>query len=391
MAGLFCLALGEIIVWAGLFYVFPALLIQWENDLGWSRSELTAALTLAILMSAVAAPVAGRIIDRGRGPLMMSLSAAFGGGLLIFLSVVTKPIWFYVTWAGIGVSLAGCLYEPCFALITRALGSNARQSILTVTLIAGFASTLSFPGAHALEAAVGWRYTLIIFGSIVIILGAPLLAVGAGAVERMGPRTTQNQVAKSQSTKSYFQTPVFWLLGIGFACVALVHGILLHHLLPLLHERNLDADIAVTAAAFIGPMQVAARLAMMTGFRNIATHALIIGCFSILILAIAVLSQSGTDYFLLGVFVLFFGSAYGMVSILRPVAAHELLGGDAYGAKSGILASLYLGAAASAPYLGSVIWSIGGYELVILLVLLTALSGLSFYLYAFRKASQATR
>ena len=61
------LALGETLVWAGLFYSFPALLPHWERDLGWSKTTLSGAFTLALVASAAAAPFAGRLVDRGRG------------------------------------------------------------------------------------------------------------------------------------------------------------------------------------------------------------------------------------------------------------------------------------------------------------------------------------
>ena len=47
------LAIGQTLVWAGLYYVFPALLVRWEESLGWSRADLTAAITLAIFVSAL--------------------------------------------------------------------------------------------------------------------------------------------------------------------------------------------------------------------------------------------------------------------------------------------------------------------------------------------------
>ena len=80
------LAAGQTLVWATLFYSFPALLLRWERDLGWSKSELTAAITLAILASALCSPFTGRVIDRGWGPQLMFLSSVIGGVGLLFLS-----------------------------------------------------------------------------------------------------------------------------------------------------------------------------------------------------------------------------------------------------------------------------------------------------------------
>ena len=64
------LAVGQTLVWAGLYYLFPALLLRWEQSLGWSKADLTAAITLAIFVSALAAPLAGRLIDASAGCAM---------------------------------------------------------------------------------------------------------------------------------------------------------------------------------------------------------------------------------------------------------------------------------------------------------------------------------
>ena len=44
------LAFGQTLVWTCLYYIFPALLLRWETVLGWSKLDLTLAITLAILL-----------------------------------------------------------------------------------------------------------------------------------------------------------------------------------------------------------------------------------------------------------------------------------------------------------------------------------------------------
>ena len=70
------LAFGQTVFWAGLYYIFAALLVQWEMAEPWSKTAITASFTGAIIMSAICAPFSGRLIDRGLGPYVMS-GAAF--------------------------------------------------------------------------------------------------------------------------------------------------------------------------------------------------------------------------------------------------------------------------------------------------------------------------
>ncbi len=72
-----CIALGQAIGWGTLFSVFPLFIALMEAELGWSRAELAAGLTLALLVSGLAAVPAGRLVDRGGGRWTLTLGAAF--------------------------------------------------------------------------------------------------------------------------------------------------------------------------------------------------------------------------------------------------------------------------------------------------------------------------
>jgi MFS family permease len=180
------LAIAQTLIWACIYYSFPALLLHWEASLGWSRADLTGAVTLAIFMSAFCSPLYGRLIDAGKGALMMTAASLLGGLCMMGLSLVSELWQFYLLWAVLGVCMAGSMYEPCFALITRARGAKAKRSIIFVTLVAGFAGTVSFPVAHSLVQAFGWRSAVLCFGLTAILVVAPLMWLGASAVEKAG-------------------------------------------------------------------------------------------------------------------------------------------------------------------------------------------------------------
>jgi MFS family permease len=169
------LATAQTLIWACLYYSFPALLLHWEQALGWSRADLTAAITLAVFVSAICSPLYGRLIDAGKGAVMMTTAAILGGFCLLLLTQVEYRWQFYLVWGVVGVCMAGSLYEPCFALITRARGEHAKRAIIMVTLIAGFAGTISFPVAHSMAVAFGWRSAVTLFGLTAILVVAPIM------------------------------------------------------------------------------------------------------------------------------------------------------------------------------------------------------------------------
>ncbi len=380
------MAAGQILTWAGLYYVFPALLLRWEQDLGWSKSGLTAAITLAVFLSALAAPLAGRLIDRGLGPHWMAGCTLVGSAALFACSFIQQGWQFLALWAVIGICLSGTLYEPCFAMVTRARGAGAKQGIILITLIAGFAGAISFPSAHTLAEAFGWRDTLRVFAVVVALLAAPLIWHAARLLEADADATARATAEDPRPAGGYLANPVFWFLGVGFALLAVVHGVTLHHLLSILDERRVHAEVAVLAASFIGPMQVAGRLVMVAVEKHVSHHGIAASTFIFMGLSIMLLIAAGGAPTLLVLFVILFGGSYGVVSIIRPVIARDLLGQSGFGAKSGALALLYLCGTASAPFVGALLWEIGGYGLVLPLLVGFAASGLGLYLSANRLA-----
>lgn len=392
------LAAGETIVWACLFYVFPALLLRWESAFSWSKIQLTGAITLALFISAICSPLFGRLIDRGVGPVMMTLGA-LTGGVCVFLMSYTSALWhLYVLWAIIGACLAACLYEPCFALLTRAFGKEAKRRIIIVTLVAGFASTISFPAAHHLANHWGWPVVTQVFGLTVIFIGAPLLYFGATAVEQYGVLFGQqthvsapNRGVAKNHTKAYLGQPVFRYLAIAFAMLALVHGATLHHLLHILGDRGLPLGSSVLVASLIGPMQVFGRL-VITALQNKLGHMKIAcGCFMFIgsAMVFLYLARFGLSFAIL--FAVVFGGGYGVVSIIRPVIARDLLGDEDFGAKSGLLAFFYLIGSASSPYIGSLVWAAGGYNLLMILLFCSAVTGLALMYMAMRGSRELER
>ncbi len=373
--GILFLAFGQMLVWASLFYIFPALLLRWEGGFGWSKGGITGALTVALLSSAVCSPLVGRWIDRGAGPVLLASGAACGAVCLSLMTLVSALWQFYLLWAVIGCALSACLYEPCFMLITRAYGKDAKRSIIVVTLIAGFASSISFPVAHLVAELAGFRAVMWSFGAIAFFLSAPLLYYGGKLVE--SDVTIVSAAADINADKSvYLKNPVFLKLAFSFAVLAVVHGSALHHLLPLLHDRGISIGNAVLVASLVGPMQVAGRV-IITVFQQRLGHPLIArSCFVLMGGSMVLLFLSFYDLWVAVFFAIVFGASYGVVSIIRPVIARDLLGEQNFGAKSGLLAFFYLIGSATAPYFASLLWSAGGYNLLIFILMLFCGAGL---------------
>ncbi|MEM8949649.1 MAG: MFS transporter [Pseudomonadota bacterium] len=370
------LALAETIVWAAYYYAFPALLLIWEQDLGWSKTELSGAFTLALLTSAALSPVVGRQIDRGRSALVFAGSTLLAACLLAALSGITARWQFYLIWIGLGAAMAGSLYDPCFSVVTRSLGRDARRGITIIALVAGFAGTLSFPSAHLLAAWLGWRGAVLVFAGAVAIVAFPLILLACLTGERHREQAARATSHNLRSALRVMRQPAFWRLAILFVAVAVNHGVLLTHLLPMLAERGVAVGTAVLAASMIGPMQVLGRVMMMTLGRNASSRGIVVACLGSTALAALLLLSAGASPLLLFGFVALQGAGYGVTSIVRPIFIAEQFGRENFGTVAGMLAIAFIGGSAAAPTIAALIWTVGGYASVIALALASSVLGL---------------
>jgi len=382
--GVWMLAAGQTLVWVSLYYSFAALLFTWEQDLGWSKADLTLGITLAVLVSALVTPLAGLVIDRGGGRLLLGGSALLGALALALLAAAESPLTFTLLWLVVGVAQGACLYEPCFSFVTKVMAGAARKAITRIALIAGFAGPIAFMSGALLAELLGWRGAVLVYAAVAAGLGAPLLYIGAGWVERAAvPGVAESRQAARAADRAALHAalrrPAFWLIGLAFPLMSVNHGMLLNHVVPLLVERGLTEALAVAAASLIGPMQVAGRVLMILGERRFAAYWLVAISFLGVFLAAWLLLAAGLSPLLAFAFAAVQGASYGVISILRPVIVAEFLGRRAFGVISGWLAVPYLLGFAAAPFLAALLWEaplLGqGYDTVILAAAALATAG----------------
>ena len=378
------LAIAETIVWAAMYYGFPALLPTWERDLGWSKTELSLAFTLSLVVSAALVPVAGRLIDRGLARAVFAGGTALGAVLLALLSTVTEFWQFLCIWIGLGVAMSATLYEACFAVLVRSTGERARRAITIVSVVAGLAGTVAFPSAHLLAGALGWRGAVLVFAAVVGGVAAPLVWSACRRAEVQATMLAPAPSASAGRALAVARSPVFWLLAIAVFLAALDHGMLISHVLPILDDRGIDAGLAVLAAACIGPMQVAGRLALMATDRFASTAAASIGCFAMMGIAGVCLLHAGATPSLVAGFVVLQGAGIGIASVMRPVVTAELLGRRNFGVVSGLVGLMHMGGYALGPSVSAMVWAWGGYDRVIVLAVGAAVAAAAALLAAWK-------
>ncbi|TMH00937.1 MAG: MFS transporter [Betaproteobacteria bacterium] len=99
----------------------------------------------------------GAAIDRGHGRMVMTGGAVLGSLGFALWSQASAAWMLYAAWAMLGAAMAMTLYDPAFVVLTKRYPQRYRQGITALTLVGGFASTLSFPAVAWAMPALGWR------------------------------------------------------------------------------------------------------------------------------------------------------------------------------------------------------------------------------------------
>lgn len=355
------LALGQMLGYACFFYLFAALILYWRADLHWSDGLLAGGLTLAIIVAAGTAPFAGRAVDRGHAAALLAGGAGIGAVSLAVLAVATTPVVYLLAWAGLGLAQAASLYEPCFALLIRRFGADARAAITRVTLIGGFASTFAFPAGAALAEAFGWRGAVWVSAAVAAGLILPLNLIGARVLARGMPPAEQGRDRPKVALWAMFRHWPFLRLTLMFSLLALGHWMLIAFLRPVLAGIGVPDGLAVMAAATIGPAQVAGRLALMAAGVRLGGRSALLLTLAGFVVAPVVLVLAGVAMPLVFAFALLQGAANGVLTILRPLLLAEDMGSEGFGAMSGLMAIATLAASAVAPVLGAALMEMGGW------------------------------
>lgn len=346
------LAVGQTLSYACLYYIFAALILSWEADLGWDRALLATGPFLSIVIAAALAPFAGRLVDLGKGPEAMVAGALIGAGALALLALSRTPTVYLAAWALIGLAQSVTLYETCFAFLIRRLGPHARAAIVRVTLVAGFASTLAFPAGAALSASIGWRGAVWVAAGVMGGVLVPLFAIAGRMLRRVGAEPDTREADKGALGRA-LGSASFWILAVVFSLVALNHWMLINYAVPIFVAQGASQPLAVFAASTVGPAQVAGRLVLMRFEARIGTVAATRLTFLGMVAGTLALFLAGVEPWLIFAFTLIQGGAIGVMTILRPVLIAEVMGPAGYGAIAGTIQIPALMAGAVAPVLGA--------------------------------------
>lgn len=367
------LGITQIFAWGSTFYLPAVLASPIARDTGWSLSAVVGGLSWGMLVAGLCSPIAGRLLDRHGGRVVLAFSSLMLSVGLLVMSTASSLWVYYLSWSILGLGMATGLYDSAFATLGTLLGERARGAITGLTLIGGFASTAGWPAMAALESWCGWRETCWVLAAVHAVIGLPIhwLAVPkpVNAVREV-PKQRQTAFAEDRSTRR-----LFWLVAGLLTVIAFVMASLSVHLLTSLQQLGIPTVTVLAIGMVIGPAQVVARVLEFSLARHLhPTWSARVGVL-ISLLGICLLIP-GTPW-LAFVAAALYGAGVGILTIARGTLPLVLFGAEGYGARMGVLARPMLLAQAAGPF--AVAFVLSGQGASVMLELMAVLVAIALF------------
>ncbi|WP_329428650.1 MFS transporter [Streptosporangium sp. NBC_01495] len=365
------LAITQTVGYGVLYYAFAVFLSPMRRDLGASVSQVTGAFTLAVLVTGLAAPLVGRWLDRHGGRGLMTLGSVAGTLATFAWSRVDNLPALYAVLAVIGLSSAMTLYEPAFAIVVAWFDPARRSTaLLTVTLVAGFASSIFLPLTGLLVDLYGWRTALVFLAVIHAVTTIPLHAFfirRPPLAEEPGP--AEREEARSDAgLREAMRGRAFWLLAVAFVAHTGAIAIVAVHLLAYLTELGHSPTFAASVTGLLGILSVTGRLVTTGLHRRFSAAGVTAAVFFLQAVAAALLPVLGRSGVGAVACVITFGIGFGVGTLARPVLLAERYGVTGYATIAGAQALPIMLSKALGPLAAAFLSQGMGYPFVMLVV-----------------------
>lgn len=362
------LGLSQLINWGVSFYLLGAFGPAMAKDLGWSGQQVTAGLSVAMVVMGLVSPFTGGLVARFGGRSVLRTGTVLNAAACVLLasSQPSLPVY-YLIWMLFGVGMRLSLYDALFATLAGLAGERARGIMVRITLLGGLSSTVFWPLGGGLQVLIGWRHGLLAYAALCLVSVGLLQVLPARAAVLKAECLAR---AIPQRAASVFNQ---WLFGLGMTLVGVLSAGLAPQLPDLL--SSLGAPISLVALWGIG--QTCARLMQSLSGQSMTALSLNIwvGLSLPLCFAIGLLSQD--RLLLVALFVFGYGALNGLATLLRASLPFELFAPDQYARLTGRLVAPAFILSAFAPWCFAAVRDLSGDRALLWMALGIGLCNLS--------------
>ena len=257
---------------AGFRSAPSVLIVPLEDAFGWSRSDISLAVAINVLLFGLVSPFAAALMEKfGIRKVVMSAltTVSFGAFLTIFIQA---PWQLIATW-GVIVGVGTGSMALVFAATVANRWFVAKRGLVTGILTAASATgqLIFLPGLSQLAQTYGWKSVSLTVASFAMLVvpfvffflrdkpaDLGILPYGAPADWQPPAKSELSAVALAIDTlKQSSKRKDFWyLFGSFFVCGLSTSGLIGTHFIPAAHDHGMPTTLAASLLAMVGVFDV---------------------------------------------------------------------------------------------------------------------------------------
>ena len=370
------LAVTQLVGWGTTFDMLGVLGRVIAPELGLANEIVFLGLSIMMLISALAGPKTGRLLDRyGASKVLAAGSVIFAAGLLL-LAASHGLVLYIAAWCVIGLGGALGLSAPAFTAVVEREGQRSGRIIAILMLFTGLSSATFWPLLDWLQSLIGWRLTFVLTASVHLLVCLPLHLFALPRPVASAERTETTERAPLVLTP-LGRIYAFSLIAASTMLATLVTYGLSPSLLHIFALSGAAPALALQLGSLRGVMGISARFVdMLLGRRGSPLISATLGIGLILASFMLLLVANGSAS-LLAPFVVLYGFGSGVVTVARALLPLAVFSPRDFGLQSARLSLPQNLASAAAPVIFTGILDRAG--LPALLVTASILAALSFF------------
>jgi len=226
------LCFANMVVMRGVNGAFGVYYLALLEEFSWSRSDGASIASINYVVYALAAPVVGLAFDRLGPRLLMPSGAALVGIGMLLSSVANSLFGLYFSYGIVTALGQGALgFVGHNALISYWFVKRRATAIGIASMGQGLGALVMVPATQILINSVGWRWTYIVSGSLMLLLLVPANALlqrrrpedvgqfpdgdSVAAAETLGRQPAQAISKRDWTLREAAHSFPFWCITIG--------------------------------------------------------------------------------------------------------------------------------------------------------------------------------
>jgi predicted MFS family arabinose efflux permease len=328
-----------------------------EREFGWTRTEVSAAFSVSLVVSGIVAIPIGRLLDRRAPRGVLTAGGVAAVAAMLGWASIDSLGQLYAVFALLGVAMGLLLYQPAFTVLAKWFAPSPRRALTILTVFGGLAGLIFTPLTTWFLELWGWRGACLALALVALFA----ILVPLGGLLPSSQRDGGAPAAADSTPRRALGGLPFWSLTLALFLGYFIVIAMVVHFVPYLLERGFSVGFAALAAGLVGGMQVAGRALMLPLQRRLPRAWVTVGVFAVQGLALLFLPAAHSELAIL-LFVVCFGAARGLVPLVQATLVSDLYGAGYYGELSGVIACFAAFAQAVAPLsVGALHDAAGGY------------------------------